>query len=80
MIFEMPISVAEAVQRPTKACNARPVHTDGPLTEMSGLLDHLGGDRQYFIWNDEAQCLNAVEIDHQFEFGGRLDGKLAGLG
>ena len=36
--------------------------------------------RPSVFYNDEAQCLSALEIDHQFELGGRLDGKLTGLG
>jgi hypothetical protein len=37
---------------------------EGPLTEIRGLLDHLVGNGEQFIWDGEAELLGRLEIDH----------------
>jgi hypothetical protein len=62
------------------ACNARPVHTDGPLPEVSSPLFHdVVGEREEFIWNGEAERLGGLEVDDEIKFGRLLDRQLARL-
>ena len=42
-------------------------------------LDDLVGAREQRWRNCQAERLRGLEIDHQLEFGGRLDWKFAGL-
>jgi hypothetical protein len=62
-------------------------NSDLPARRLSAIrrlrpfsFDHLVGDRQHFIWNGEAEFLGSLEIDHQLELGGLLDGKVARFG
>jgi len=60
----------------------------GPLCAISGceqsqqsspLFDHLVGALLEKQRHFDAKCLGGLEVDYQFEFGRRLNGKVAGL-
>ena len=62
------------------ACNARPVHTDGPIPEVADiLLDHLIGGGQQRRRNGQPKRLGRRQINRRFEFGWRLYRKIGGL-
>jgi hypothetical protein len=44
-----------------------------------GLLDHLVGNCEHFIWNDKAKRLGGLAVDDEIEFGWLLDRQIAGL-
>ena len=65
------------------ACNARPVHTDGPVADSCTaakralLFDHVVGGGEQRLRHIKAERSSSLEVDHQLELGGRLNGKLA---
>src|SRR5215470_18803766 len=44
------------------------------------LLDHLIRPREHRLRNSQAKRLGGLEVDHQLELGGLLDGQVGGLG
>ena len=44
------------------------------------LLDHLVGPQQQRLGNSETERLRRLQVDHQLELGGLLDGEVGGLG
>jgi hypothetical protein len=55
-----------------------------PITQQWGglrprSLDYLVGERQNFIWNDEAERLGGLQVNNKVEFSWLLDGDIARL-
>jgi hypothetical protein len=44
-----------------------------------GLLDHLVGEQQYGLDDGQPERLGGLEVDHQLELGGGLNGEFARL-
>ena len=58
---------------------------DGCLEELAslvehGLLDHLIRPSEHWRRDLQTERLRRLEVDHQFELGWLLDGKVSGLG
>ena len=61
------------------ACNTRPVHTEVPLADICSaangvLFDHLVGKLLKLCWHIKSKCRGGLEVDHQIEPSGLLDG------
>jgi hypothetical protein len=41
------------------------------------LLNHLVGKREQLVWNFETQRLGGLDVDHEIELCGLLDGDFA---
>src|SRR5438552_8086414 len=66
----------EGMEHPAKPSAARRSWPRGSST----LLDHLVGPPQDRLRDREPNRLGGLEVDHQLEFGGLLDGQIAWLG
>ena len=51
----------------------------GRPQQPASLFDHLVGAREQRRRHLKADCFGSVQIDHQFELAGLLNGQLAGL-
>jgi hypothetical protein len=56
-----------------------PVHSIHAPKQTASLFDHLVGKREQLIRNLKAERLGGLEVDHQLEFGGLLDGQIGWL-
>ena len=50
-----------------------------PVNFLNDLLDHLIRPREHRLRDCQAERLRSLEVDHQIEPGGLLDGEVAGL-
>src|SRR5215831_20013143 len=64
---------AARILPPTSMRNAR------RSISSSSLDDFVGSDHQR-LWNGQPKCLGGVEVDHQLELGGLLDGEIGRCG
>src|SRR5262249_12809289 len=76
------LRIVEASTAPTSMAltcrwRSRPQHQKRTLTR---LFDHFVGTGEYCRWHCEAEHLGGFEIDHTFNFGGKLDRQIAGRG
>src|SRR5882724_7809346 len=65
------VTVGVYTPRPTRA-SARP--------RLTRLLNHFIRSAEYRLRNSQPKGLGGLEIDHELELGGLLDGQVSGLG